>query len=102
VHLLGVTIKGQLEHDVSNNKHCFNDGVGTGKMRIHSTPVTADNTVFNKSGCFDKIASWVQYYSIIKDPSLQICNPAYLVPVPSQDKLGRVTAGRASGVKLGR
>jgi len=29
-----------------------------------------------------------------------VCNPAYLVPVPSHDKFGRVAAGRASGVKL--
>jgi len=35
-------------------------------------------------------------------PSLQVCNPAYLVPVQSQDKFGRVAAGRTFGLKLGR
>ena len=30
-----------------------------------------------------------------------VCKPAYLVPVPSQDKLGRVVARWASGVKMG-
>jgi len=29
-----------------------------------------------------------------------VCKPAYLVPVPRQDKLG-VAAGRASGVNIG-
>jgi len=29
------------------------------------------------------------------------CKPAYLMPVPSQDQIGRVAAGRASSVKWG-
>jgi len=38
-------------------------------------------------------------------PSLQVCNPAYLVPVPSQDKLGGLRLGMikvgASMVRMG-
>jgi len=46
------------------------------------------------------LSSAVSFY-IGLHPSLQVCNTAYLVPVPRHYKLGTVAAGRTSGIKLG-